>query len=96
MRQIGHFVHRALLVLAFELPPLDVGFQTSAEIVRAHACVDDGENDEDHRDDGEGGERAADWYVGPLLVAVVHPDELEEEVGEAGEIKDLCTASGCQ
>ena len=92
MRQIRHFVHRNLLVLAFELPPLDVRFQPSAEVVRAHACIDDGEDDEDHRDDGEGGQRAPYGYVIRYLSAVVHPDELEEEVGEAGEIENLRTA----
>ena len=86
MRQIGHFIHRSLLVLTFELPTLDIRFQTSTEVVRAHACVDDSENDEDHRDDGESGQRAPDRHVGRLLPAMVHPDELEEEVGETGEI----------
>ena len=81
MCQIGHFVHRSLLVLAFELPSLNVRFKTSVEVVGAHACIDNGENDQYHRNDGERGQGASNGYVGLRLAAMVHPHELEEEVG---------------
>lgn len=64
-------------------------FQPSAEVGRAHARVDDGEDDEDDGDDGEGGEGPADGVVVRAAAGLVHADQFEKEVGEAGEIEDL-------
>ena len=45
---------RKLLFFAFQFPTRDMWFQASAKIGGAHASVDDGEDDQDHSDDGEG------------------------------------------
>lgn len=65
-------------------------FQPSPKVGRAHARIDNRQDDQDDGDDGEGGERGADGVVEVVPRAVlVHPHELEEEVGEAGEVEDL-------
>lgn len=89
MRQVGHFGHGDLLVLALELAFADVGFEAAVEVVGADAGVDDGEDDEDDGDDGEGGEGFADGFVGGFAHGLVHAHELEEEVGEGGEVEHL-------
>lgn len=81
VRQIGHFGHGGLLVLALELTFADMRLEATVEVVGADAGVDDGEDDEDDGDDGEGGERFADGLVGYFAQGLVHADELEEEVG---------------
>ncbi len=43
------------LLFTLHLPPRDMRFQTATEVGRAHACVDNGEDDQDDRNDGEGG-----------------------------------------
>lgn len=52
-RQLGRFFG-FLAVLLF----VDMRLETLVEIVHAHAGVDDGQDDEDKRDDGEEGERS--------------------------------------
>ena len=65
-------------------------FEAPAEIGGARNGVGDGEDDKDDGDDGEGGEGAADGVVEVVTGAVlVHADELEEEVGETGYVKEL-------
>lgn len=68
---------------------MNIRLQSFTEVFRAHACVDDGENDEDHCNDRECGEGASNGYVETFLRRMVHPDELEEKVGETSEIQDL-------
>ena len=55
MRQIGHLGHIRLFVLAFESLFCNVPFEAFVEVVGTHACVDDGEEDQNDGDDGEGG-----------------------------------------
>jgi len=88
--QIRHFGHGSLLVLALELALTDVGLEAAVEVVGADAGVDDGEDDEDDGDDGEGGKGFTDRHVGEFAQGFVHADELEEEVGQGGEIEHLC------
>lgn len=90
IRHLRHIAIRQFLVLALHLPARDMRFQTLAEIGGAHACVDDGQDNEDDGEDGKGGERSANGIEDfAVLTGLVHADELEEEVAEAGEVEDL-------
>lgn len=65
-------------------------FQAPTEVGRAHARVDDGQDDEDDGDDCEGGEGPADGVEDVVMPAgLVHAHEFEEEVAESGEVEDL-------
>lgn len=55
IRHLRHVMVRELLLFTLQLPPRDVWFQAMAEVGRAHASVDDGEDDQDDRNDGKGG-----------------------------------------
>ena len=94
MGEIWHLRHAGLGIVAVELLRRDVGFEPAAEIGGAHARVDDGQDDEDDGDNGEGGEGFANREIRRSTRLLVHADELEEEVGQAGEIEDLWRGNG--
>lgn len=90
IRHLGHVAIRQLLLFALHLPARDMRLQPLAEVCRAHACVDDGQDDEDDGENGEGGEGPADGIEDfAMFAGLVHADELEEKVGEAGEVENL-------
>lgn len=89
MTQIWHLSHVSLLILTFYLPAGDVWFKPFAEIHRTHDGVDDSCNDKDDGNDGEGSKRPADRKECLLEFGLVHPDKLEEEVGQGDKIKRL-------
>ncbi len=90
VRHLGHVAIRQLLLFAFHLPARDMRLQPLAEIRRAHACVDNGQDDEDDGENGEGGKGPAHGIENfAVFAGLVHTDELEEKVGEAGEVENL-------
>lgn len=77
MRVARHLHILNLLVLALDFPSRDMRLEASAEVVHAHARVDDGDDDEDDRDDGKGRERRTSFEILLLSHALIHSDELE-------------------
>ena len=64
---------------------VDVRLQATVEVVCAHACVDDGDHDQDKSDDGEEGHRGPSGQIEGGRKRVVHAVQLEAEVGHGGE-----------
>lgn len=64
-------------------------FQPEVEIGRADAGIDDGQDDENDGDDGKGRQGLSDRSVLFPLGGLVHPHELEDEVGHAGYVQAL-------
>jgi hypothetical protein len=76
------------LAVIFDRLVVDVGLEALAEVVCAHACNDNGEDEEENGEHGEGGQGLARWLVVVLAVQVgnVHADELEQEVRHGDEV----------
>jgi hypothetical protein len=85
----GHF---GVVCLAVVLDGLvtDMGLEALVEVVCAHACNDDCEDEKKNGEDGESSQRLARRLVVVLSVDVgnVHADELEQEVGHGDEVDD--------
>lgn len=64
---------------------IDVRLQATVEVVRAHACVDDRDHNQDNSDDGEEGHRGPSGPIEGGRHRVVHAVQLEAEVGQSGE-----------
>ena len=75
------------LIFALHLPMGNVWFQSFVEVDRTGDGVDDGRNDADY---GKNGKRGEGLSRGPILlrdpVVLIHADEFEEKVGEAGKV----------
>jgi len=90
MCKIRHFHHAWLLGLGVNPAIGDVWLKTLVEIGEAGEGICDCHYDQDDGKDCEGGQRitAGVKCLCPLGF-LVHSDELEEEVGEAGEVEGL-------
>lgn len=91
---IRHFRHipiRQLLFLTLDFPSRNVRLEAPPEICCAHACVDDGEGDQDDGHDSESGKGTANGIVEAVArrTALVHADKFKEEIGKASEVEDL-------
>ncbi len=90
MRRIArHFRHAALFLLGVDPSFGDVRHEPPTEIVHADAGIDDGEDDQNHRNHGEGRQIRSEVDVLLLLRGLIHPDQLEQEIGQAGKVQDL-------
>ena len=82
-----------LLLVGLRLATGHIWFEPPVEVIGAHARIDDGHDDdeeeEDKCEDGKGGQFFARWKVGISVVWVVHPHQLEDEVGKSAKVKDL-------
>lgn len=67
----------------------DVRLKAPVEIVCAHAGIYDGHDDENESDHSEEGQRPAGREIFVEFRRLVHPYELEEEVGHGTEIEKL-------
>jgi hypothetical protein len=69
---------------------VDVGLEALVEVVCAHACNDDGEDEQKNGEDGKGCQRFARRLVVVLSVEIrnVHANQLEQEVGHGDEVDD--------
>lgn len=63
--------------------------QSLVEVVRAHASIDDGQNNENERDDGEEGQRPSGGKIFLEPARLVHPDKLEQEIRHRSKIEEL-------
>ena len=68
---------------------LNVAFQASIEVLRAHDGIDDSDNNQDHGDNGENSQRFPHWDVVCHFGSVVHAHQFEDEVGDSAEVKEL-------
>ena len=93
MREIRHLHHIWLFILAFHLSIHNVRLKSMSKIRCAHNGVDDGEDDQNDCDHCERSKSLASRSVasGPVGV-LIHPDELEKEVGHSSKIKNLSRA----
>ena len=84
-----HATVRKFLLLTLQFPARNVRFQSPSKVRHAHARIHNRQDDQDDGDDGEGCEGTADGIVIGAAEGLVHADEFEEEVGEAGKVEDL-------
>ena len=88
MFQIRHLRQiLCLLLLTHNLPLTHIGFKPLIKVVQTHRTIrnrQDNQNDRQHREDRQGG---ASCVVLCAVTWLVDADELEEEVGQRGNVK---------
>lgn len=90
MRAGTRILGRVVFVLGGRyLPPLNDRFETLAKVDHAPDGIDNGDDEQQHRDDSEEGQASARRQVvqPPVVGRVVHAHQLEEEIGHRGEVE---------
>lgn len=85
-------IHRELgnlLFLTKHLSPSDMRLQALVEVEGAHGGVENSGDNQSERDDRKEGERPSSREVLPILGWLVHPHQLEHEVGQGTVIENL-------
>jgi hypothetical protein len=87
--RIGEVVHaNYLLLLVANAVLQNVLLQALVEVGHAHRGIDNGSDDQEDRDDRETGEGLPHGRVVGFVARLVHPDELEDEIGQATNVAD--------
>ena len=89
MWYIRHFRCISLLALTLHFACCNVRFESSIEIRGAYASINDGADDQNNGDDGKRCQRLPHRYISCPFGLLIHADEFEKEVSEAGEIERL-------
>ena len=85
----ARLVSRHFLLFGFHLAICDIWLEALVVVGSAHDRVDDGHENGNDGQDGEGGQLFSGWQVGVPMTGGIHSHELEEEVGETAEVKNL-------
>ena len=79
-----------LLVRGANIALVNVLLQAFVEVAHAYCGVDNGKEDENDRYHRKTGEVLPDGKVVGFVAWLVHPGELEDEIGQTAEVADKC------
>lgn len=88
MLEVGQLGHAVVLLCCFlpaNLASHDVRLQSLVEVHRAHDGIGYREDDQHDSDHGETGQTLTHRKIAGCFAWLVHPNKLENKVGQAGE-----------